>query len=134
MRFSAVAALCAAPLALAGTLQADLVARGAVGLEAELSVESSGESRGNDNRKSSNENNRNRGGNSFVSNSITEVIIIWVNAGGQAPTTTINQQSTFSFQQNGQNGASQVGSTVATSVAGVAAAPVGAAQATHTVS
>jgi len=77
MRFSAVAALCAAPLALAGTLQADLVARGAVGIE--TSVDS---------------------GNNVVveasgSTSITEVIIIWVNNGGGAPTSTVNAQSTF---------------------------------------
>jgi len=77
MRFSAVAALCAAPLALAGSLQADLVARGAVGVEA--SVDS---------------------GNNFVveasgSTSITEVIIIWVNNGGGAATSTVNAQSTF---------------------------------------
>jgi len=39
MRFSAVAALCAAPLALAGTPQADVVARGAVGLETSVSVD-----------------------------------------------------------------------------------------------
>jgi hypothetical protein len=39
MRFSALKALCAAPLALAATLQADLVAREAVGVEASMSVE-----------------------------------------------------------------------------------------------
>jgi len=75
MRFSAVAALCAAPLALAGSLQADLVARGAI----EASVDS--------------------GNNLAVevagSTSVTEVIIIWVNNGGGAPTSTLQAQSTF---------------------------------------
>lgn len=42
MRFSAITALCAAPLALAGTLQADLVARGAV--DTELNVRTNHES------------------------------------------------------------------------------------------
>ncbi len=40
MRFSVFSALCAAPLVLAGALQADLVARGAVGVEASESVDS----------------------------------------------------------------------------------------------
>jgi hypothetical protein len=133
MRFSAVAALCAAPLALAGTLQADLVARG-VGIEAEgVSVESN-ESRGKENSKnlSNKGDSRNGGGNLVVSNSITEIIIIWVNNGGGAPTTTIQPQSTFSLQQGSGQGSGQ-GSTGGSSVAGVAAAP-NAAQATHTVS
>jgi hypothetical protein len=101
MRFSAVVALCAAPLALAGTLQADLVARGAVGIKAEgVSVESSStESRGNENSKNYNSgDNKNSGGNDG-SKSITEIIIIWVNNGGGAPTSTMQSQSTFSLQQ-----------------------------------
>jgi plastocyanin len=73
MRFSAVVALCAAPLALAGTLQADLIARGA-----------------------GHEDGANGGGNLVVeSTSITEVIIIWVNNGGGAPTSTVQAQSTI---------------------------------------
>jgi hypothetical protein len=101
MRFSAVAALCAAPLALAGTLQADLVARGAVGLESGLLVESSStESRAKEKSKSkSNGDNRNSGDNVVVESqnaaSITEVIIIWVNNGGGVPTSTIQAQSTI---------------------------------------
>jgi hypothetical protein len=101
MRFSAVAALCAAPLALAGTLQADLVARGAVGIETSVSVDgSSTEFEGKDHSKSkSNGDNRDSGNNVVVeasgSTSITEVIIIWVNNGGGAPTSTVNAQSTF---------------------------------------
>jgi hypothetical protein len=113
MRFSAVVALCAAPLALAGTLQADLIARGA-GHEDGASVESSfTESQGTkDSKSQSNGNNRNGGGNLVVeSTSITEVIIIWVNNGGGAPTSTVQAQST---------------------IAGAAAPP--GSQATHTVS
>jgi hypothetical protein len=94
MRFSAVVALCAAPLALAGTLQADLVARGAVGIKAE-----GVEFQGKENSKNSNSgDNKNSGGND-VSNSITEIIIIWVNNGGGAPTSTMKSQSTFSLQE-----------------------------------
>lgn len=72
MRFSAAATLFAAPLALAGSLQADLVARGAMGSESvkadNVAVEVSGVSSG----------------------STTEVIIIWVNNGGGAATQTVN--------------------------------------------
>jgi hypothetical protein len=126
MRFSAVAALCAAPLALAGTLQSDLAARGAVGIEEGLSVESSSEEShgGKDiSKSSSNGDNRNSGNVVLESSSITEVIIIWVNNGGGSPTTTVQPQSTFALQSNvGSNQGS-------TSVAGVAAS-----QATHSVS
>lgn len=76
MRFSAVAAMCAAPLALASSLQADLVARGALDAEKRntVVVQQSG-------------NNGNNGG----SSSSTEVIVIWVNNGGAGQATqTIN--------------------------------------------
>jgi len=75
MRFSAVAALCAAPLALAGTLQSDLAARGAVGIEQGLSVESSSEEShgGKDvSKSSSNGDNGNSGNVVLESSSITE--------------------------------------------------------------
>jgi len=76
MRFSAIAALCVAPLALATSLQADLVARGAVSAEA----------------------NSNAGNTVVVQESgltsTTEVIIIWVNNGGGAATQTINSAQT----------------------------------------
>ncbi len=107
MRFSTVAALCAAPLALAGTLQADLIARGAVGVEAGVSAESSmDESQGKKGQKDSNSqsygNDRNSNGNVIVeSTSITEVIIIWVNNGGGAPTSTVQSQSTFAGASTG---------------------------------
>jgi len=71
MRFSAVAALCAAPLALASSLQADLVARGALNAEKRntVIVQESGNS----------------------GSSTTEVIIVWVNNGGAGQATqTIN--------------------------------------------
>jgi hypothetical protein len=107
MRFLAVAALCAAPLALAGTLQADLVARGAVGVEAGVSAESSIEtSQGQkDSKSNSNGDNKNGNGNVVVESSssvsITEVIIIWVNNGGGAPTSTVQMQSTFAGAASG---------------------------------
>jgi plastocyanin len=99
MRFSAITAMCAAPLALAGTLQADLFARGAVGSEVGLSVDteigSSGNSKSssNSNSKSSN----NNGGNNVIiqeDTTINEVIIIWVNNGGGQATTTVTSTTT----------------------------------------
>jgi hypothetical protein len=85
MRFSAITALCAAPLALAGTLQADLVARG-VDLEARVPggmKDDMGKDSGS--------------GNNVVieqSTSIDEVIIIWVNNGGGAATSTVTDTVT----------------------------------------
>jgi hypothetical protein len=91
--------MCAAPLALAGTLQADLFARGAVGSEAGLSVDtgigSSGNGKSSDNSKSSN--NNNNGGNNVIiqeDTTINEVIIIWVNNGGGQATTTVTSTTT----------------------------------------
>ncbi len=83
MRFSAIAALCAAPLALAGALQAEIVARGALDLRTEGSDSGKKDSKGNDN-----------GGNNAVNviqpdASVTEIIIIWVNNGGGAATQTV---------------------------------------------
>jgi len=84
MRFSAITALCAAPLALAGTLQADLVARGAV--DTELNVRT--------NHESSKSEGSSKGSNQVIhagsSNAqVTEVIIIWINAGNNAATQTV---------------------------------------------
>ncbi|PSS27198.1 hypothetical protein M430DRAFT_130471 [Amorphotheca resinae ATCC 22711] len=77
MRFSAVATLCAAPLALAGTLQADLVERGAVELETGISISNG------------------KGGNSKSSgSSVDEIIVIWVNEGGGAATSTVTNTVT----------------------------------------
>lgn len=75
MRFSAVAALCAAPVVLASSLQADLVARGAVIAEGA------------------------KGGNSITVQEVgavssTEVIVIWVNNGGGAATKTVTETQT----------------------------------------
>jgi plastocyanin len=81
MRFSTLAALCATPLALASSLEAGLVARGALDTrkststgEKDISVEVASSS----------------------STSLTEIIIIWVNNGGGAPTQTINSATTVS--------------------------------------
>ncbi|KAH8793536.1 hypothetical protein F5882DRAFT_398701 [Hyaloscypha sp. PMI_1271] len=123
MRFSAVVALCAAPLAFAGTLQADLVARGAVGIKAEgVSVESSAESRGNEKSKDSSSGGNKKSGGNDVSNSVTEIIIIWVNNGGGAPTSTMKSQSTFSLQQ-GAPAAAQTHNVMVGGSAGLAYTP-----------
>jgi len=84
MKFSAALALCAAPLALAGSLQVDLMKRGAVGVEV-----SSGGSSGSQ-KSSSSSNKDSSGGSSQSSTSITEVIILWVNNGGNSQTSTVN--------------------------------------------
>ena len=86
MRFSAITALCAAPLALAGTLQADLAARGAVGLEARIPSDTKGKDSKGDNS----------GNNILITQSTTvnEVIIIWVNNGGGAATSTVTDTVT----------------------------------------
>ncbi|KAK0107106.1 hypothetical protein ONS95_003813 [Cadophora gregata] len=86
MRFSAITALCAAPLALAGSLQADLVARGA--LDSELVVRTQHEA-----PKAEGEGAQ-KGGNQVVNHGssnaqVTEVIIIWINAGNNAQTQTV---------------------------------------------
>ncbi|KAF4618118.1 hypothetical protein G7Y89_g14991 [Cudoniella acicularis] len=72
MRFSAALALCAAPLALAGSLQADLARRGSVGVEVQQS------------------------GSSKDTTQITEIIVIWVNNGGNSQTSTVNSAASVS--------------------------------------
>ena len=96
MRFSVITALCAAPLAFAGTLQADLAARGAVGLEARVagSDVSSSKDTGS---KSSNSNSNSKSDNNVLieqSTTVNEVIIIWVNNGGGAATSTVTDTVT----------------------------------------
>lgn len=87
MRFSAITALCAAPLALAGTLQADLVARGAV--DSELTVRTEhGEVLKSESSKSESKGKGN-GQTLVATTQITEVIIIWINNGGNAQTQTV---------------------------------------------
>jgi hypothetical protein len=82
MRFSTIAALCTAPLALAGSPEAGLLARGALDIRKspvaeakDISVEVAASS---------------------SSTSVTEVIIIWINNGGGATTQTINTASVVS--------------------------------------
>jgi len=81
MRFSAIAALCAAPLALASSLQADLVARGAVSAENVGAKGKSGSSNGIEVAIDD-------------SSSATEIVIIWVNNGGGAATSTVTTTQT----------------------------------------
>jgi hypothetical protein len=92
MRFSAITTLCAAPLALAGTLQADLVGRGLVGLEARVPDYSSSKS----DNKDSHDSNSNSNSNVLIeqSTTINEVLIIWVNYGGGAATSTVTDTVT----------------------------------------
>jgi len=88
MRFSTIAALCAAPLALATSLEAGLIMRGA------LDIRTSEKS--NDSNKGGNNNNGNSGNVVVAASqsvSITEVIVIWINLGGTATTQTINTVS-----------------------------------------
>jgi len=114
MRFSVITALCAAPLALAGGLQHDFVARGAVGLEvSEAGPNPKGSQKNTDNNsQKNNENNdkkdnnkegqkhnagNNGGGNNVVivqQSTVNEVVIIWVNNGGGAATTTVTDTVT----------------------------------------
>ncbi|TVY50029.1 putative GPI-anchored cupredoxin [Lachnellula occidentalis] len=87
MKFSAALALCAAPLALAGSLQVDLMKRGAVSVEVSQGGDSSGSQKSNAGSDSKNNNNAAKG---QSSSSITEVIILWVNNGGNAATSSVN--------------------------------------------
>lgn len=84
MRFSAIATLAAAPLALANSLQSDLSARGLVDRQVDVTVE-----QGDASTLSSLASQ----GISVASGSATEIILIWVNNGGGAPTQTINAMS-----------------------------------------
>jgi plastocyanin len=91
MRFSVITAVCAAPLALAGSLEANLAARGAVEV---VEVNSNSNQIQNGNTRL-NKNNNNNPANFVLQNvQSTEVIIIWANAGAGAATTTINQPVT----------------------------------------
>jgi len=93
MRYSAFTALCVAPMALAGFLQADLAARGVVAPEvrspllAERDSKSSGKS--NDVKGSNNGNTVN-----IQQSSELDVIIIWVNQGAGATTSTVTETKT----------------------------------------
>lgn len=69
MRYSAVAALCAAPLALAGMLQAEVIPRG---LQAREKQGGGG------------------GKEAVQLVSTTTIIIVWVNPGGGAPTSQVH--------------------------------------------
>lgn len=90
MKFSSALTLCAAPLALAGSLQVDLMKRGAVGVEVSQESSSSGSQKSNAASNSKNNNNNAAKGNAQSSTSITEVIILWVNNGGNAATSSVN--------------------------------------------
>ena len=95
MKFSTIAALCVAPLALAGSFDFD----GLAGLQRrEDIIVASSESPASENSngkgpaKQGSKGNKGTGnqGNSGSSSSSTEIIIIWVNNGGGAATSTVN--------------------------------------------
>ncbi|RFU25193.1 hypothetical protein B7463_g11140, partial [Scytalidium lignicola] len=83
MKFSAIVALCAAPLALAGVLKAEVVPR-----KNDDSIQFVGGGGGGS--KSSG---KSSGSVVIQENIINEVIIIWVNNGGDATTQTVNSAS-----------------------------------------
>lgn len=106
MRFSAVAALCVAPLVLAGTLEQSLRARGALALEVARSEgpgngDKGGAKQAVDDKgdKGSQKNNNNNGNVVIVQQQSTEVILIWVNQGNGAATQTVT--NTVTVTQNG---------------------------------
>jgi len=102
--------LCAAPLALAGTLQADLVGRGVVDLEHrsesfESSPNKASGSKSSSSQKSSGSKSSNSNEDTTVLNVVQsvneEVIIIWVNNGGGAATQTVTNTVTVTAGSNG---------------------------------
>ncbi|KAH6674570.1 Cupredoxin [Halenospora varia] len=107
MRFSAVAALCAAPLALAGSFDL-LRAREASLMRRQESVQVQAAKGGNNG--ASVEVKQSNNGNTQV----TEIIIIWVNQGGNAATSTVNSAMT-------QTGGAAVSGATHTVVVGGAA-------------
>jgi len=99
MKITAFAALCAAPLALAGTLDSS-VRREVIGERNDFVV---GAKNGGKSEKPSNsKDSSNSGGNdnsqisSITSTETTEVILIWVNAGDNAATSTVNSAAATS--------------------------------------
>ncbi|KAL2073157.1 hypothetical protein VTL71DRAFT_10481 [Oculimacula yallundae] len=93
MRFSVITALCAAPLALAGSLQAELVSRGSVDSELNVRTEHLGGPKAEPAKvvvegpgKAKEIVQAAPGGKAA---SVTEVIIIWINAGNNAETKTV---------------------------------------------
>lgn len=103
MRFSTITALCAAPLALAGTLQQDLIARGVPGLEVARS-----EGPKSDSSQKSDSSKDSKGSSSsnvelVEQSQVNEVIIIWFNNGGGAATSTVTDTVTVT-QTSGSDG------------------------------
>lgn len=93
MRYSSLTALCAAPLALGGFLQADLAARGVIGAEphqlparnlANKDIIIASNSKGTGKASKAN---------GLTQGQAGEVIIIWANAGGGQATQTVSQDS-----------------------------------------
>ena len=119
MRLSAVIAMCAAPLVLAGSsLQADLVARGTIDLE--VRTDHLGEPKKEVSKEVGKEVSKeagkgSSGGVTVINNQVTnivqstntEVIIIWVNNGGGAATSTVTETKTVTAGSGGAPAAIQ---------------------------
>jgi len=85
MRFTTIAALCTAPLALEGSLDMDLRSRG------KLAARHNGKDSSKDSIKDSlSGSNNNNEITSITQTSETEVILVWVNEGATATTSTVN--------------------------------------------
>lgn len=94
MRFSVASALCVAPLALAGTLQADLFARGALGLEVRSDKAAVQEKASSAKASTSNSKSGSTQVTQITQSTTEDVIIIWVNEGGGAATSTVTNTVT----------------------------------------
>jgi len=107
MLFSAVVAMCVAPLVLASSLQADLVARGAIDLEVRTeSKEASKPAPPKESVKEAGKGSSGSGNNvvvvnqevtqvvNIVQSTTNEIVIIWVNNGGGAATSTVTETKT----------------------------------------
>jgi len=118
MRYSAFTAVCAAPMALAGFLQADLAARGVVAPEVRSSRLAARDApkapaKGSDVKDSSNSNTID------ITQSVNaEVIVIWVNEGAGATTSTVTQTKTVT--ENGVAAATAAAVTHQVMVGGAA--------------
>jgi len=98
MRFSAISAICAAPLVLAGSLEANYLDRRAPALDVRTnhvseSQKGSGEKLGNNNKVT------------IVQSTVSDIVVIWVNNGGGAATSTVTETKTVTAGAAGPAGA-----------------------------
>ena len=112
MRFSAISAICAAPLVLAGSLEAEVLGRRGNHMEvgSNKNVVSVKEQSKNNNEKIT-----------IVQQTNQDVVIIWVNGGGGAATSTVTETKTVTAAA-GTGGA--VAGAVATHTVGFSFFPI----------